>query len=187
MRKGEIACKKQFLLFLQGFPPFRALIFHFKRILKCRPIWTCLKFCHLVMAEELCNSDICVFLDNISSNLLIYRRAHRSVSNVKKLRIGHWFNPRLGQCSFQGLMVVIATEFIPLSHHCPLFQQRLCGKVASAWKECCDAYWLKVLQENMDRHTDHCDITEMLFETALNTIQSTTFVSCYVEYNPKTV
>ena len=28
---------------------------------------------------------------------------------------GRWFNPRLGQYSFQGLMIVIATGFIPLS------------------------------------------------------------------------
>ena len=30
MRKGEIACSKQFLLFSQCFPPYMALIFHFK-------------------------------------------------------------------------------------------------------------------------------------------------------------
>ena len=28
---------------------------------------------------------------------------------------GRWFNPWLGQCSFRRLMIVIATEFIPLS------------------------------------------------------------------------
>ena len=30
MRKGEIACNKQFLLFSQCFQPYMALIFHFK-------------------------------------------------------------------------------------------------------------------------------------------------------------
>ena len=30
MRKGEIACNKQFLLFAQCFPPYMTLIFHFK-------------------------------------------------------------------------------------------------------------------------------------------------------------
>ena len=53
MRKGEIASNKQFLLFLQCFLPYMALIFHFKCMLKCRlqfvSIWTSLKFCRLVM------------------------------------------------------------------------------------------------------------------------------------------
>ena len=53
VRKGEIACNKQFLLFSQCFLPCIALIFHTKCILKCClqfvSIWTSLKFCHLVM------------------------------------------------------------------------------------------------------------------------------------------
>ena len=53
MRKGEIACYKQFLLFSQCFLLYMVLIFHFKCTLKCRlqfvSIWTGLKFCHLVM------------------------------------------------------------------------------------------------------------------------------------------
>ena len=41
---------------------------------------------------------------------------HRSVGRVADLRAGGlWFDPRLGQYSFQGLMIVIATGFIPLS------------------------------------------------------------------------
>ena len=48
VRKGEIACNKQFLLFSQCFLPYMALIFHFKYTLKCRlqfvSIWTSLKF-----------------------------------------------------------------------------------------------------------------------------------------------
>ena len=35
VRKGEIACNKQFLLFSQCFLPYMALIFHFKCTLKC--------------------------------------------------------------------------------------------------------------------------------------------------------
>ena len=50
VRKGEIACNKQFVLFSQYFLPNMALIF----ILKCRlqfvSIWTSPKFCCLVMA-----------------------------------------------------------------------------------------------------------------------------------------
>ena len=34
VRKGEIACKKQFLLFLQCFVPYMTLIFHFKMLFK---------------------------------------------------------------------------------------------------------------------------------------------------------
>ena len=36
VRKGEIACNKQFLLLSQCFLPFMVLIFHFKCTLKCR-------------------------------------------------------------------------------------------------------------------------------------------------------
>ena len=36
VRKGEIACNKQFLLFSQSFLPYMALIFHLKCTLKCR-------------------------------------------------------------------------------------------------------------------------------------------------------
>ena len=36
MRKGKIACNKQFLLFSKCFLPYMALIYHFKCILKCR-------------------------------------------------------------------------------------------------------------------------------------------------------
>ena len=47
MRKGEIACNKQFFLFSQCFPPYLALISHFKCTLKYRlkfvSIWTSLK------------------------------------------------------------------------------------------------------------------------------------------------
>ena len=55
VRKGEIACNKQFLLFSQCFLLYVALIFHFKCTLNCRlqfvSIWTSLKFCCLVMVE----------------------------------------------------------------------------------------------------------------------------------------
>ena len=53
VRKGEIACNKQFLHFSQCFLPCMAIIFPFKCPLKCClqfvSIWTRLKFCHLVM------------------------------------------------------------------------------------------------------------------------------------------
>ena len=37
------------------------------------------------------------------------------VGSVVDLRTGQWFDPRLGQYSFQGLMIVIMTGFISLS------------------------------------------------------------------------
>ena len=52
-------------------------------------------------------SDACSFLA---------AELHSSVGSVADLRIGDlWFDPRLAQYSFQGLMIVIATGFIPLS------------------------------------------------------------------------
>ena len=44
VRKGEIACNKQFLLFSQCFPPYMALVCHFKLTLKYHlqfvSVWT---------------------------------------------------------------------------------------------------------------------------------------------------
>ena len=41
---------------------------------------------------------------------------HCSVGSVADMRTwGRWFDPRLGQYSFQELMIVIVTGFIPLS------------------------------------------------------------------------
>ena len=53
-----------------------------------------------------------------------------SVDSIADLRTGgSWFDPRVGQYIFRGLMIVIAKRF--LSYHCPLFQQWLCRKAAS--------------------------------------------------------
>ena len=46
------------------------------------------------------------------------------------------------------------------------------GKQLVAWKEYCAEYWLKDLQESMDRYTGHRDITEIMLKAALITIQS---------------
>ena len=40
---------------------------------------------------------------------------HSSVGSVADLRRARWFDPRLGQYSFGGLMIVVETGFIPLS------------------------------------------------------------------------
>ena len=41
-----------------------------------------------------------------------------------------------------------------------------------AWKECCAVYWLKDLQESMDRCTGCNDITEAMLKMPLHTNQS---------------
>ena len=99
---------------------------------------------------------------------------HRSVCSVPDLRTrGRWFDPRLGQYSFRGLMIVIATGFIPLSPlSCVYMDNDYMGKQPVAWKEYCAEYWLKELQESMNRCTGRSDITEKLLKTAFNTIQS---------------
>ena len=60
-RKGDITYNKQFLLFSQCFLPYMVLIFCFKCTSKCRlqfvSIWAILKFCHLVMGEDLATSS----------------------------------------------------------------------------------------------------------------------------------
>ena len=58
------------------------------------------------------------------------------------------------------------------------------GKQPVAWKEYCVEYWLKELQESMDRCTGCCDITEILLKTALNNIQS---INPYYTMPSKTV
>ena len=53
-----------------------------------------------------------------------------STGSVLDLRPGdRWFDLRLGQYSFRGLMIVIATEFIPLSL-LSIVSKWLCGKAA---------------------------------------------------------
>ena len=53
--------------------------------------------------------------------------------------------------------------------HC--FDYGYVGKQPFAWIEYCAEYWLKELQESMDRYTGCCDITEILLNMALNTMQ----------------
>ena len=54
--------------------------------------------------------------------------------------------------------------------HC--FKNGYVRKQPVAWKEYCAEYWLKELQESMDRSISGCNITEILLKTALETIQS---------------
>ena len=103
------------------------------------------------------------------SSSLKFAEAHSSVGSDADLRTGgRWFDPRLSQYSFRGLMIVIATGLI-LS---PLFRQWLCGKAASGLEKKCAEHWLEELQESMDRCTGRHDITEIRLKMALNTNQS---------------
>ena len=100
-------------------------------------------------------------------------KPHSSVSSIADLKTGGcWFDPRLGQYSMQGFMIVIATGFIPLS-----LLSVVLGKQSVAWKEYCAEYCLKELQESMDRCTGCRNITEILLKTVLNTIQSINLIS----------
>ena len=98
-------------------------------------------------------------------------KPHSSVGSIAYFSRGRWFNPRLGQYSFWGLMIVIATGFIPLTT-VPWFDNSYVGKQPVAWKEYWAEYWLKELQESTDRCTGCCNVTEILLKTDLNTIQS---------------
>ena len=69
-------------------------------------------------------------------------------------------------------MIVIATEYIPLSPLSVVSAMVILGKQPVDWKKFCADYWLKELQESMDRCTGRRDITEILSKTALNTVQS---------------
>ena len=66
---------------------------------------------------------------------------HSSVGSVADLRTGsRWFDPRLGQYSFRGLMTVIATFLFTAVRY---FDIGYVGKQPVAWKEYCAEYWLK--------------------------------------------
>ena len=49
--------------------------------------------------------------------------------------------------------------------HC--FDNGCVGKQPVVWKEYCAEYWLKELQESMDRCTGHCDVTENNVENGI--------------------
>ena len=77
----------------------------------------------------------------------------------------------LGLCQyfFKGLMIVIATGFIPLSLLSIISIMITWENSQLIWKEYCVEYWLKELQESMDRWTGCCNMTEILLKTALHT------------------
>ena len=94
---------------------------------------------------------------------------HSSVGSVADLRIG----------SIHGSANILSEDFY--DSHCKRIHSSLTavrfdngyvGKQPVAWKEYWAEYWLKELQESIDRCTGRRDITEILLKSALNTIQS---------------
>ena len=100
-------------------------------------------------------------------------KLHSSVGSIADLRTGvGWFDPWLGQYSFPGLMTSHCDRIHSSLTAVPCSGNGYVVKQPVAWKECCTDYWLKELQESMDRSTGCHDITEILLKTASNTIQS---------------
>ena len=142
-------------------------------VTKCSP---------LLVESGMCKISHCASHGNLSTtqqikwltlSKTIPAEPHSSVGSVADLRAGgRWFNPQLGQYSFQELMIVIATVFNSslTAVHC--FDNGYVEKQPGAWKEYSAEYWFPELQESMDRFTGHHDITEILLKKALNTIQS---------------
>ena len=92
------------------------------------------------------------------------------------------FFPRVGDSHFGRIHSSLTTV------HC--FDNGYVGKQPVAWKEYCVEYWLKELQESLDRCTGIRDINWSTVETALNTIQSINFsmrgiVVKYLRRNPR--
>ena len=68
---------------------------------------------------------------------------HSSVGSVAVFRTGGGrFDAWLGKYSFLGLMIVVATGFIPLSLLSVVFDSGYLGKQPVAWKEYCLENWL---------------------------------------------
>ena len=93
---------------------------------------------------------------------------HSSVGSIASFRTGHWLDHhRLGQYSFQGLMIVIATGFIPLLPLSLCFDNGYVGKQPVALKENFAEYWLKELKESMDRLSGRRKRTKVLLKRSL--------------------
>ena len=99
-------------------------------------------------------------------------KLHSSVGSVAGLRTGgRRFDLRLGQYSFRGWMIVIATGFIPLS---PL--SVVSTMVMWLGKNIAE-YWLKKPQESMDRCIG--DITEILIKNGVKHHSVNQSALCY--------
>ena len=89
---------------------------------------------------------------------------YSSVDSIVDLRTGgRWFDPGLTQCLFPGIDDTHCNRIHSSLTAVLCFDHGYVGKQPVTWKE---------LQESMDRCTGRGEITEILLETALNTIQS---------------
>ena len=108
--------------------------------------------------------------DLLSTFLFNSAEPHSSVGRVLDLRTGGcWFDPLLSQYSFLGLMIVIATGFIPLSPLSISYElfmwessQRLGKNIVQSTGRTPGKYGLGERQESMNRCTGCCNITEIL-------------------------
>ena len=70
--------------------------------------------------------------------------SHSSVGSVADLRTeGRWFDPRLGQYSFRGTMIISCDRIHSYLTAVRYFDDHYVGKQPVAWKESCAEYWLK--------------------------------------------
>ena len=94
---------------------------------------------------------------------------HSSVGSVADLRTGgRWFDPRLGQYSFRGLMISHCDRIHSSLTGVLCFDNGYVGKQRVTWKEYCAESWLKELQERMNRRNGRRDITEILKHHTIN-------------------
>ena len=98
---------------------------------------------------------------------IVHAEPQSSVGSVVDLRTGgRCFDPPLGQRIDDTHCNKIHSSLTAVC----CFDNVYVGKQPVAWKEFCVEYWLKELQESMDRCTGYHNITEILMKTALNTI-----------------
>ena len=98
----------------------------------------------------------------------MFAESHSSVGSIVDLRTGGcWFDPRLGQYSFQGLMIVIAIRFIPLSSLSIVSTMVMLKSSQWLGKKYCAEYWLKECRKSMDRCTGSPHITEILLKNGV--------------------
>ena len=82
---------------------------------------------------------------------------------------GRWFDSRLGQYAFPMIDDCHCDRIHSSLNAVRSFDNSYVGKQPVAWKGCCAEYWLKELQESMDRYPGRRDMTEMLLKMALKT------------------
>ena len=107
VRKGEIACNKQFLLVSQYILAYMVLIFHFQCTLKCRlqfvSVWTSLKFCRLVMGVKQTNLR---YLDRMVFRLPVNLQKKKSIDLCQSVPI-RWI---LSACTLSTFYTVLGSH-----------------------------------------------------------------------------